>query len=441
LAAALAVAVAAGGPAILAPAPPALGASWHLDSAFGKHGVAGLPVRETGPDSLFPVAGPGAEGTLLAPGPQGTLFAGGFADHKKGSFLIARLSARGSLVSKFGHGGVVTVPAIYSTPARPPRIFALTGGRLLVVGLDRADHLAVARLTARGGLDRSFGHDGVAQYPLPGVHGNAIIAAAAVEPDGDMLAAYYQREAPQPTNQPRISPGLGVGPIELVRLLPGGALDRSFGQGGLLTASALSPATGEVPAGGLTIAPDGSILIAYEQASIAPSDPAEAPAVQELSPAGVADAGFGAAGVALLPFTPKFEGEDSSLFSGLFALPGGAVEVSFGGGGELFRFSAAGTPDPAFGTAGHTTQGPAVLALAVAPDGETFSLDSAPKLTVGGTLAGGAPDPALGGRRGKRFGAGLPKQRPGEQQQTTDLLAGNDTLTILVGETVMRISR
>jgi uncharacterized delta-60 repeat protein len=436
--AALAVALTAGG---LASAPQAPGASWHLDPQFGDRGVAGLPVRETGPDSLFPVPGPGAKGSLLAAGPQNSLFAGGFADHRRGSFLIAHLSARGRLVSDFGDGGVITVPAIYATPERPPRMFALAGGRLLVVGLNRADHLAVARLTAQGKLDRGFGHGGVAQYALPGVHGNAIIAAAAVETDGDILAAYYQREAPQPTNEPRISPGLGEGPIELVRLLPAGGLDRSFGKGGRLTVAALSPATGEVLAGGLTIAPDGSILIAYEQATIPNSNPGEAPAVQELSPAGVADAGFGKEGAVLLPFTPKFEGVDSSLFSGLFALPGGAVEVSFGGGGQLFRFSSSGAPDVAFGTAGHTNQGPAVLALAVAPDGETFALDSAPKLTVGGTLNGGAPDPALGGNKGARFGAGLPGPRFGEQQQTTELLARNGTVTILVGEEVLRISR
>jgi hypothetical protein len=437
LAAALAAALTAGGLLAAASAPAA---SWHLDSAFGNRGVAGLPVRETGPEDLFPVPGPGAKGTLLAPGSGGSLFAGGFAVHKRGSFLIAHLSGRGRLVSGFGHGGVVTVPAIYSTPQRPARMFALAGGRLLVVGLDRTDHLTVDRLTAQGKLDRSFGHGGVARYALPSVHGNAIIAAAAIESDGDIVAAYYQREAPQPTNEPRISPGLGVGPIELVRLLPAGGLDRSFGEGGLLTSAALSPA-GEVPAGGLTIAPDGSILVAYEQATIPNGPPAEAPAIQELSPAGAADAGFGTAGVVQLPFEPRFQGVDSSLFSGLFALPGGAVEASFGGGGQLFRFSSAGTPDAAFGTAGHTAEGPAALALAVAPNGETFVLDSASKLTMGGTLADGAPDPALGGRRGERFSASLPKPKPEEQQQTTELLAGNDTVTILVGETVMRISR
>jgi hypothetical protein len=438
LAAALAVALTAGGLGVVAAAPAA---TWHLDSAFGDRGVAGLPVRETGPEDLFPVPGPGAKGSLLAAGPQGSLFAGGFAEHKRGSFLIAHLSARGRLVSGFGHGGVLTAPAIYSTPQRPPRMFALPGGKLLVVGLDRAEHLAVDRLNAQGKLDRSFGHDGVARYALPGAHASAIIVAAAVEADGDILAAYYQREAPQPTNEPRIAPGLGEGPIELVRLLPGGGLDRSFGQGGLLTAAAPSPATGEGLAAGLTIAPDGSILIAYEQATLPGTDLKEAPAVQELSPASVADTGFGNAGVALLPYTPKFQGVDTSLFTGMFALPGGAVEVSFGGGGELFRFSSAGAPVTAFGTAGHTASGPAVLALAVAPDGETFALDSAPKLTVSGTLNGGAPDPALGGRKGKRFGAGLPKPRPDEQQQTTEVLAGNDTVTVLVGESVARISR
>jgi hypothetical protein len=438
LAAAVAAALTAAGLLAAAPAPAA---SWHLDPAFGNRGVAGLPVRETGPGDLFPVPGPGAKGTLLTAGQEGSLFAGGFADHKRGSFLIAHLSARGRLVGGFGHGGVVAAPAIYSTPQRPARMFALAGGRLLVVGLDRTDHLTVDRLTAQGRLDRSFGHGGVARYALPGVHGNAIIAAATIEPDGDILAAYFQREAPQPSNEPRITPGLGEGPIELVRLLPAGGIDRSFGRGGLLTASALSPATGEVLAGGLTIAPDGSILLAYEQAMIPNGNLTDTPGVQELSPVGAAAAGFGRAGVALLPYTPKFGGEESSFFSGLFALPGGAVEVSFGGGGELFRFSAAGSPDPAFGTAGHTTEGPAALALAVAPDGETFALDSASKLTVGGTLNDGAPDPALGGRRGKLFGAPLPKPRPDEQQQTTELLAGNETLTILVGETVMRISR
>lgn len=432
------MALTVGGLAAGVPGPAAQATSWHLDSSFGKRGVAGLPVREEGINFLYP-AGPGDKGSLLAPGPLGSLFVGGYANRKKGSFLVARMSAQGKLVTGFGRGGVTTVPAIYSTPQDPPRMFALAGGRLLIAGLNRADHFVVARLTARGQADRTFGHDGVAQYKLPDAHGPMIIAAAAVEPDGNILAV-YQKEAPQPVNQPRIAPGLGELPIELVRLLPSGALDRSFGKGGFLKASGQPPTTREGLAAGVTIAPDGSILIAYEEAIIPHSNLTEVPAVQELSPVGADVSGFGDEGFAFLPFVPTFEGESSVIFGGLFALPGGAVEVSFGGGGQLFRFTPTGTPDPAFGTSGRTTVGPAVSALAVAPDGETFSVDNASRLTVVGMLASGAPDPALGGRRGTRFAANLPGRRPNEEQQALELLPDNDSLSILVGEDIVRIS-
>jgi uncharacterized delta-60 repeat protein len=435
----LAVALAVGWLATGVPGPAAQAASWRLDSSFGKQGVAGLPVREEGINFLYP-PGPGDKGSLLSAGPQGSLFVGGYANRKKGSFLVARMSAQGKLVTGFGSGGVSTVPAIYSTPQTPPRMFALAGGKLLVAGLNRADQFVVARLTARGQADRTFGHDGAAQYKLPNAHGHAIIAAAAVEPDGDILAVYYQKEAPQPVNHPRIAPGLGEGPIELVRLLPSGALDRSFGQGGFLKATGQPPTTREGLAVGVTIAPDGSILIAYEEAIIPHGNLTEVPAVQELSPAGMDASGFGYEGVAFLPFVPSFEGESSVIFGGLLALPGGAVEVSFGGGGQLFRFTPTGTPDPTFGTSGHTTVGPAVSALAIAPDGETFSVDNASRVTVGGMLASGAPDPALGGRKGMQFAANLPGRRPHEEQQALELLPSNDSLSILVGEDIVRIS-
>jgi uncharacterized delta-60 repeat protein len=210
-------------------------ASWHVDRSFGKRGVAVLPVRESAPYPL--PLGPGDAGSLLTDGPQGSVFVGGYARSERGSFLIARLSAQGRLVRGFGHGGVTTVPAIYSVPQEPPRMLALSGGRLLIAGLDRTDHFVLVRLTAGGKADRSFGHDGVAAYRLPDSRGHAIIAAAALQPDGDILAVSFQREVPEPLNEPQVPPGLGEGPIEFVRLLPSGALDRSFGDGGFLKAS------------------------------------------------------------------------------------------------------------------------------------------------------------------------------------------------------------
>jgi uncharacterized delta-60 repeat protein len=418
----------------------ATSASWHLDSSFGDRGVAGLPLREEGIDFLYP-PGPGDRGSLLAGGPQGSVFVGGYADSERGSFLVARMSAQGRLLRGFGSGGVSTVAGIYSTPQQPPRMFSLAGGRLLIVGLDRAHDLVAARLTAHGRADRSFGHDGFVRYRLAGTHGHAIVAAAALESGGDLLVACFPKEAPQPINEPRIAPGLGEGALELVRLTPSGALDRSFGRGGFLTTTGQPPAVGEGLAAGVTIAPDGSILLAYEQASMPPGDFSDSPAVQQLTPAGVDDPSFGDGGVALLPYQPRLQGEDSSIFDGLFALPGGGVEVSFGGGGELFRFTPAGAPDAAFGVSGRTSVGPpftvGVIALAIAPDGETFLAESG--LTAAGALASGAPDPALGGKRGRHFAANLPARAPGQEQQALELLPGQDSLSILIGEDLVRI--
>ncbi len=413
-------------------------ATWRPDSSFGRGGVAGLPVREEGIDSPYP-PGPGAKGALLVRGPQGSLYVGGYADRKKGAFLLARLSARGTLVKDFGHGGVSVVPGIYSTPQTPARILTSSGGKPLVVGLNRANRLVVVRMTAGGRADGAFAHGGVAQYELPDADGHAIVAAAEVEPSGDILVAYYASEMRQPVNEPRVAPGLGQGPAELVRLLPSGALDPSFGRGGFLKTSGPPPAAGEAPAAGVTLAPDGSVLIAYEQA-LAPGNLAQLPAVQELAPTG-ASAAFGTGGVSFLPGQPQLHGESSSIFGGLFALPGGGVEASFGGAGELVRFTSSGAIDLTFGASGRTPGGSAVSALAVAPDGETFALQVGARLTVGGTLANGAPDATLGGRGGKRLAVTPPRLRAGVEQQALELLAGNTDLSILVGEEVVRLRR
>lgn len=422
----------------------AAAAPWHLVSTFGRHGVAGLPFREQASDSLYG-PGPGDRGLLLAPGPQGSLFVGGYAENKKGSFLVARMSARGRLVTGFGSGGLTAVPAIYSTPQHPPRMFALAAGKLLIVGFDREGHLTVARLSARGQADRSFGHDGVAQYSLPDTHGSTIIAAAAVEPDGDILAV-YQREAPQPANESAIPEGLGEGAIHLVRLLPSGALDGSFGAGGSLDAAGQTPALLGYPGSGVgwacveTIVPDGSLLLAYEQAAVPNGDGKEFPAVQQLGPTGADAPSFGDQGAVYLRFTPD---GSSELCDALFGLPGGGVEAGFGGGGpnttgvDLFRFGPSGALEPAFGGSGHVTLATHVAALALGGEGETFAVGtSGSELVVGGVLANGAFDPALGGGKGERFAANL--SEPGD---TVEALPGSEGVSVRVGEELVRISR
>ncbi len=434
----LALLVALGALAASLPGAPASAGSWQLSSAFGRGGVAGLPLREHG------------AGTLLARGPQGSLFVGGYANRQPGSLLVTRISAAGRLVRGFGEGGVLTVPAVHAFAQDPPRLLAPADGGVLVVGLDGDDDLVAVRLSARGALVRSFGHDGVARYALSGVRGFAVITAAAVEPDGDLVAV-YQHEVPQPVNEPGIPRGLGEGPIELVRLLPSGARDGSFGHGGALTVGGGTPVLAGYPGSGLgwacatTLAADGSILLAYEQAVLA-SGAGEAPAVQMLDPAGADAVGFGSAGAVFLPVAPKVGATTSSLCDGLFALPGGAVEASFGGEGpnsrqvDLFRFTAAGAADGTFDGSGHATLRAPVAALAVGAGGETFSAGTAGRaLVVGGTLANGRPDPALGSS-GKRFAVSPSPGSGAGEPPTLELLAGASTLVVRVGEELVRLS-
>jgi hypothetical protein len=416
-------------------------------AALAKGGVAGLPVRERRqePPNQGAPSPPERYRALLVPGPSGSVFVGGYADSKPSAFLLARMSATGTLVKGFADGGVMTVPAVHWFNQDPPRMLALAGGGLLIVGLDRADQLAVVRVTALGRLDRGFGHDGVAQYTLPHAPRFTIITAAAVQPNGDILVV-YQKELPQPLNQPRVPEGQGNGAIEYVRLLPSGELDRSFGSGGHLAATGekvglIEGESGTVGACAETLAANGTLLVAYENF-----------ALEELDPAGAVVTSFGneptqqPSGLA----TP-FETKNGDHFcNGLFALPGGSVEGISGlesgvSGADVTRLTPGGTPEHAFGAAGSTRIDVPTEAAAVASSGETFVAgQSSRELVLTGILPDGQPDPALGGAGGQRLAVHVPRAAgsvPGnEEKPTWEVLPGTGDLTIRVGEQLVRVS-
>jgi uncharacterized delta-60 repeat protein len=379
----------------------AAAAAWHLQPSFGKRGVLALPARYTW--------------SLLAPGPEGSLFAAGGVTCKAPpsmnpgrcagtdqSLFVARVSAQGRLVAGFGRGGIASVAAIDA--AGSPRLFALPGGGLLVAGEDRDGELVLARLTPAGKLDPTFGRGGDAHYKLAGREHQRI--AVAVEPDGDILAIYQQTISPTE-----------VGRTVLVRLLPSGALDESFGKGGSLDASG-GPSATIGPTGalaGVALASDGSVLLAEE--SLGLSSGRIEWGVEQLSAAGAAIPGFGSGGLAVAQ-PGSVELFPEAAFQGLYALPDGVSEVAFAGTAlvdnphaflgqefaneiELFRFTASGAPDPTFGRAGKVTIGPQYQTVALAPNGETLTVGgSHGELTLGGVLASGATDPAIGGARG-----------------------------------------
>jgi uncharacterized delta-60 repeat protein len=391
-------------------------ADWRLDSSFGAGGVER-------------VAG-GRYWSLLAPGPQGSVYVGAGARGRSRSFLITRVSAAGKVIRSFGSDGVASVPAVASQAS--PQMFVLSDGGLLVAGSDSAGHFVLTRLSAAGNLDHAFGHDGVAQYTLPDILDTSPTAKVALEPDGDILAAY------QDFGSGEVGPGETPGPVELLRLKPSGALDHSFGRGGFLVLGSSLPVSGDIS--GMTVAPDGSILLAYDEAL---THPATGDAgIVELSSQGVPISAFGDGGFAPIPASSDIETPD---LAGLFALPGGVVEADFlstvsAKRSGLFRFAGpAGAPDPAFGVAGAVVVASGGSGVAVSSSGETFivgSFDHA--MLVDGVLSSGAPDPALGGSTGARFTAPLP---PGANEKEIEaVLPAEDGLWVLVAGCLVRIS-
>lgn len=427
-----------GGLALAAPVPLACAGTWHLDSSFGRRGVADLPVRERlqEPPNQGAPGPPERYRSLLVEGPQGSVFVGGYAEHKPGAFLLSRISSSGRLVESFGRGGVMTVPAILWVKQAPPRILALPGGGLLIVGLDKTDQLAAVRVTASGGLDRGYGRDGVAHYSLQGAHGFTIITAAVVQPDGDLLVV-YQKELPQPDNQPRVPEGQGNGSIHYVRLLPSGALDSAFGNGGFVSGqhpevSLLEGESGTVGACAETLSPGGSLLIAYEGF-----------ALEEFSPAGKLVENFGENPVVSAKQGPGETRNGFHFCNGLFSLPGGSVEGI--DGREIVRLTPSGTPAGAFGKDGAVTVDGPNEAATVASDGETFTVGpSGRALLLTGILPNGQPDPTLGASGDQRFAVGLPDAAgsvPGDEEKPTwEVLALPHTLLIRAGRDLVRLN-
>ena len=184
-----------------------------LDAGFGADGradtgVIGLPGR--------PLAVPGGGAVLV-----GLRFSNPPAFQLEP--FVARVTASGALDGSFAGDGVLeldfggTFDGLLSA--------ALDGqGRIVAVGLEsdlaaQRSALVVARITAAGALDASFAGDGTASSTLgqPLAQG----AALAVLPDGRIVVGGVAGTAQR-------------GGLAVARLLPDGALDPAFGDGGSL---------------------------------------------------------------------------------------------------------------------------------------------------------------------------------------------------------------
>jgi uncharacterized delta-60 repeat protein len=219
-----------------------MGNTGRVDTSFGNW----KPDR----NRFFPAGSPGDDyrPAALAARPGGGWVTAGFSD-------VVAHRADGSLDPGFGSGGLAHM-SLPGTGAGTGAVAVLADGRILVGGYyirESEERLFVARLTAGGSMDPTWGSAGVVDFHAPGRAGLicdeeiASLGVRALRPqiDGSLLVAgtlaSSSADVPEPV---------------LARLRSDGSFDPAFGTGGIavLTPPGGSGTTaGVVLRGGTTI--------------------------------------------------------------------------------------------------------------------------------------------------------------------------------------------
>lgn len=198
-------------------------------------------------------------GNHLAVAAAVLLLLGGVDAHAEGADRLDR---------SFGQDGRVTVPRAYAAAVAPNGSMILTSKRP-VVGFGSGspslnDENSLRRLAPDGKLDRSFGEGGVVTPP-PVAGGAFALAGVAVDSQGRIVVAGTSTPPQPPSSAPPPSPpafDLLKEPIvttaRILRYLPNGTLDPSFGDQGIVeTDFGLPPPMNE----GVRLAPKPLIMV------------------------------------------------------------------------------------------------------------------------------------------------------------------------------------
>ncbi len=301
------------------------------DASFGTGGVA-----------RFPFDGPRAAFTSLVLLPDGAIVAAGATqqdDDTPTGAAVVKLRPDGALDPAFGTGGIVrentTTASLFTTLLVQP------DGRLVAVGQfeDGAtgdSRFVAVRYLASGARDTAFGTGGLAAPTAIETSGDD----AALDPQGRIVVVGIRG----------VEGGFFETEIRTSRLTAAGALDTSFGTGGVAAAdlpaafniaqAVVVDATGRATVGG------GALSFTTGTADLV---------LLRYTPAGAPDATFGTNGVVRTSaFGPAAIAFDLALQSDGKILVGGAAGPGDAGNLLLARYTEAGTLDAAFGTGGRT---------------------------------------------------------------------------------------
>ena len=266
---------------------------------------------------------------------------------------LLALTARaqpGTLDNSFGVSGVAMSPFV-TQYSYGHDLAIQPDGKILVTGhLDISGimHVFVARYHTDGTIDSTFAN------PVTGVGNTEYARAITLQPDGKILVAGYVF-------------GITGSDFLLIRFLPDGTYDHSFGQFGIVVTSL--PGASMEEAYTVAVQPDGKILVA----GVSVLGNHDLAMVRYL-PNGNVDTSFGANGVVTVDDAEAHEvllqPDGKILVAGFTQSTTTANDVA------VFRFHADGSPDLTFGVNGlatvpaNPTDDDAAFAMALQPDGK-----------------------------------------------------------------------
>jgi uncharacterized delta-60 repeat protein len=180
-----------------------------LDNSFGSGGKVVTAMQpSSNSDTIYALALP------VVDGEQRIVAVGG-----EGDFIAARYTHSGALDGSFGNGGKVL--GLFGRNIGAARaVTLLPGGRMVLAGGIYND-FAAAQLTPQGTLDSMFGQGGLVTVPVSADNWDNATALVR-QADGKLVLGGWAYRGNSSSAD-----------FTAVRLLPGGALDTFFGDGGI----------------------------------------------------------------------------------------------------------------------------------------------------------------------------------------------------------------
>jgi uncharacterized delta-60 repeat protein len=193
-----------------------------LDPGFGEGGIAILPVGALGDQAHAVAVGPGGRIAVV-----GVAERPSFRD----AVGVAMLESDGTPEAAFAGDGTTVIQTESGEDDRGEGVAFQPDGKIVIAdstGGGGGDGFTLIRLGLDGKPDPSFDGDGVVETPIPGDGGieEGRISDVVIQPDGKIVGGGYGFDYTG-------TPPNFVGKFEIVRYLPNGELDPSFGSGGM----------------------------------------------------------------------------------------------------------------------------------------------------------------------------------------------------------------